>query len=209
MEIHTPSPQETQALLTTTPTAVYFDVRTVSEFSSGHPKGKTVNIPIVFHHLTTKETPLNPSFLEVVRSLEMQASSRQSLASNLLIIDGFNVLHAGILVGRDRAEWWKEAAQRRLVERVERFSDPTYEEIWIVFDRREEKEGAVIDVTSNDPRIRVSYAPSADDWIVEQVRTLSGQQSITVVTADRPLRDRTRHAGGTLCSPMQFLTKCV
>lgn len=209
MEIHTPSPQEAQTRLTTTPTAVYFDVRTVSEFSSGHPKGKTVNIPIVFHHLTTKETPPNPSFLEMAQSLEMQASSRQSLASNLLIIDGFNVLHAGVLIGRDRAGWWKETAQRRLVERVERFSNPTYEEIWIVFDRREEKEGAVIDVTSNDPRIRVSYAPSADDWIVEQVRALSGQRSVTVVTADRPLRDRTRQAGGTLCSPLQFLTKCV
>lgn len=138
----------------------------------------------------------------------MQAPSLKPLVP-LLIIDGFNVLHAGILVGRNRAEWWKEAAQRRLVERVERFSDPAYEEIWIVFDRRKEKEGAVIDVKSNDPRIRVSYAPSADDWIVEKVRTLSGQRSVTVVTADRPLRDRTRHAGGALCSPLQFLARCA
>jgi rhodanese-related sulfurtransferase len=63
------SPQETHALLTTTPTAVYIDVRTVSEFASGHPRGKIVNIPIVFHHPTTKEIYPNPSFLEVVQSL--------------------------------------------------------------------------------------------------------------------------------------------
>lgn len=94
------------------------------------------------------------------------------------------------------------------MERVEQFADPAYEEIWIVFDRRKEKDGEVIDVKSKDPRIRVSYAPSADDWIVEQVRTLSGQRSVTVITADRPLRDRTRHAGGMLCSPMQFLDQC-
>lgn len=69
MDLQTLSPQETQTLLTTTPAAVYIDVRTVSEFASGHPKGKTVNIPIVFHHPTTKETHPNPSFREVVQSL--------------------------------------------------------------------------------------------------------------------------------------------
>lgn len=137
----------------------------------------------------------------------MQVPSLKPL-SPLLIVDGFNVLHAGVLIGRDRAEWWKEAAQRRLMERVEQFADPAYKEIWIVFDRRGEKEGAGIDVTSNDPRIQVSYAPSADDWIVEQVQALSGQRLVTVVTADRPLRDRTRQAGGTLCSPLQFLDRC-
>jgi len=69
MEPQTLSPQETQALLTATPTAVYIDVRTVSEFASGHPRCKIVNIPIVFHHPTTKETHPNPSFMEVVQSL--------------------------------------------------------------------------------------------------------------------------------------------
>lgn len=69
MTVQTLSPQEAQTLLTTTPTAVYVDVRTVSEFASGHPKGKVVNIPLVFHHPTTKETHPNPSFMEVVQSL--------------------------------------------------------------------------------------------------------------------------------------------
>lgn len=128
--------------------------------------------------------------------------------SPLLIIDGFNVLHAGILVGRDRANWWKEAAQRRLVERVEQFSDPTNPEIWIVFDRKEEKRGIATDVTSRNTHIRIIYATSADDWIVEQVQTLSKKHAITVVTADRSLQGRTRYAGGTLLSPLQFLNAC-
>jgi predicted RNA-binding protein with PIN domain len=126
----------------------------------------------------------------------------------LLIIDGFNVLHAGVLVGRDRAGWWKEAAQRRLVERVEQFSDSAYGEIWIVFDRRTDKPEEAVDVASTDARIQVHYAPSADEWIVAQVRTLSQQRAVTVVTSDRPLRDRVRHAGGGLCSPLQFLAAC-
>ncbi|MGE0684941.1 MAG: NYN domain-containing protein [Candidatus Binatia bacterium] len=127
----------------------------------------------------------------------------------LLIIDGFNVLHAGVLTGRDRAGWWQEAAQQRLIERVEEFANPADMELWVVFDRRPDKEGRATNVTSTDSRIRVNYAPSADDWIVEQVALLSGHRAVTVVTADRPLRERVRRVGGELCSPRQFLADCL
>jgi predicted RNA-binding protein with PIN domain len=127
----------------------------------------------------------------------------------LLIIDGFNVLHAGVLIGRDRAGWWQEAAQRRLIERVEGFTNPTDMEIWVVFDRRPSKEGRAANVASTNSRIRVYYAPSADDWIVEQVEMLTGQRAVMVVTADRPLRERVRRVGGELCAPRQFLAECV
>ena len=63
------TPQETQALLRANPAAVYIDVRTVAEFATGHPRLRTVNIPIVFHHPTTKETFPNDSFLLVVADL--------------------------------------------------------------------------------------------------------------------------------------------
>jgi predicted RNA-binding protein with PIN domain len=137
----------------------------------------------------------------------MQTSNLQSLTP-LLIIDGFNVLHAGVLMGRNRAEWWKETAQRRLVDRVEQFPHDNEPELWIVFDRRPGKEGQVSDVTSADPRIHIAYAPSADDWIVAQVTDRAEQQTITVVTGDRPLRERVRRVGGRLLSPLQFLAAC-
>ncbi|MGE0826016.1 MAG: NYN domain-containing protein [Candidatus Binatia bacterium] len=127
---------------------------------------------------------------------------------SLLLIDGFNVLHAGVLTGRDRANWWQTPAQRRLVERVERFVDPLYPVIWIVFDRREQRTDepdAPETVTSADARIRIFYAPSADDWIVAQVEQHTARCQVTVVTADRPLRDRVRRAGGQLLSPSRFL----
>ncbi len=126
----------------------------------------------------------------------------------LLIIDGFNVLHAGILTGRDRANWWHASMQRRLVERVESCTDPAYTDIWIIFDRRTNAQTTFEDVTSNDPRISVCYAPSADDWIVTQVGNLASQRSIIVVTADRLLRERVRQSGGMRSSPMQFLATC-
>lgn len=70
MPAQTLTSQEVQEVFTTTPAAVYIDVRTVAEFASGHPRlKKIVNVPIVFHHPTTKETYPNKSFLEVVESL--------------------------------------------------------------------------------------------------------------------------------------------
>lgn len=63
------SPQEVRDLLSSNDNAAYIDVRTVAEFAAGHPRGKIVNIPIVFHHPTTKEIYPNGSFLEVVASL--------------------------------------------------------------------------------------------------------------------------------------------
>jgi predicted RNA-binding protein with PIN domain len=127
---------------------------------------------------------------------------------SLLIIDGFNVLHAGILTGRDRANWWRAEIQRRLVARVEQFSQTQAAELWIVFDRHSDRHSEKEDVDSDDPRIHVFYAPSADDWIVSKVEAWGSQRTITVVTADRLLRERVRRAGGMPSSPMQFLATC-
>lgn len=69
MPVRTLFPQEVQGLLSSNDNAAYIDVRTVAEFAAGHPRGQVVNIPIVFHHPTAKETYPNNSFLEVVASL--------------------------------------------------------------------------------------------------------------------------------------------
>jgi predicted RNA-binding protein with PIN domain len=124
----------------------------------------------------------------------------------ILIIDGFNLLHAVVLVGRDRAKWWQPAAQRRLVERVEQLPLSYYPSIWIVFDRRPSTNEVPEGVTSNDSRLRIVYAPSADEWIVQEVEHLAPQYAITVVTADRPLRERVRHVGGSLLSPLALFS---
>lgn len=63
------SPREVLDLLSTNDDATYIDVRTVAEFAAGHPRGRVVNIPIVFYRPTTRETYPNNSFLEVVASL--------------------------------------------------------------------------------------------------------------------------------------------
>jgi rhodanese-related sulfurtransferase len=63
------TPQEAHAMLTANAAAVYIDVRTVAEFATGHPRGKVVNIPIIFNHPTTKEIFPNDSFLLVAEDL--------------------------------------------------------------------------------------------------------------------------------------------
>src|SRR6185295_4120572 len=69
MEAKILSPQEVRGLFSSNDEVAYIDVRTVAEFAAGHPRGKVVNIPIVFYHPTTKEIYPNGSFLEVVASL--------------------------------------------------------------------------------------------------------------------------------------------
>ena len=44
-------------------------------------------------------------------------------APSLWLVDGFNVLHAGVLHGRDRAQWWTEPRREQLVALAERFDD--------------------------------------------------------------------------------------
>ena len=63
------SPREALGLLSSNDEARYIDVRTVAEFAAGHPRGRVVNIPIVFHHPTRREIYPNDSFLAVVASL--------------------------------------------------------------------------------------------------------------------------------------------
>jgi len=92
MSAKTLSPQEVRDLLSSNDNAAYIDVRTVAEFAAGHPRGKVVNIPIVFHHPTTKEIYPNGSFLEVVASLYGK--------------------DAPLIIGGDEGERTKQAAEQ-------------------------------------------------------------------------------------------------
>ena len=120
------------------------------------------------------------------------------------LVDGFNVLHAGVLRGNDRQGWWREEMRARLLERVAAFEDGTAD-LWVVFDGQ--GPGADAEVASLRPR--VVFAPSADDWLLAAVREAADPASIVVVTADRQLADRARHRGAQVVSPRVFLARCA
>ncbi len=119
----------------------------------------------------------------------------------LYIVDGFNVLHAVVLRGRDRSQWWSAENQRKVCELALDFSEG---EVWVVFDagrrhseRCEAPEG-----------LSLHFAPHADDWIVDRARELDGIRPLYVVSSDRPLLDRARQYGAHRLSPWEFRSLC-
>ncbi|MEX2481152.1 MAG: rhodanese-like domain-containing protein [Gammaproteobacteria bacterium] len=62
MSFPTIAPEDTAAQIGAAGTAIYVDVRTVAEFVQGRPKGRAINLPIVFHHPKTGEDHPNDAF---------------------------------------------------------------------------------------------------------------------------------------------------
>jgi predicted RNA-binding protein with PIN domain len=118
------------------------------------------------------------------------------------LVDGFNVLHAGVLRGRDRADWWKAPRRQQLLDRVARFDDPAVR-IEVVFDGPDDAAH-----TGLDGRLRPVFAPSADDWLLARLRQESDPSRVAIVTADRAVAERARHRGAQVVSPRTFLDRC-
>lgn len=120
------------------------------------------------------------------------------------LIDGFNLLHAAVLRGRDRREWWGPAARERVLALVRRLEAPGAEVI-VVFDgRRPPDEPETHDATGP----QVVFAASADDWLVRAVRQAPDPSRIAVVTADRQVAERARHRGARVVGPIAFRERC-
>lgn len=121
----------------------------------------------------------------------------------LWLVDGFNVLHAGVLHGRNRASWWNESRRAELLAVVERFdAERDDAEVWVVFDGP----GAAPDAATEERWVHVAFARSADDWLVKRVRAAG--EPVCVVTSDRELADRARRRGAEVLSPRRFLARC-
>lgn len=98
MTIPTISPEETACLIGAAGTAVYVDVRTVGEFALGRPRGRAVNVPVVFHHPTTGATHPNEAFElvachalahDVPVIVGADGDARADLAARRLLAAGF------------------------------------------------------------------------------------------------------------------------
>ncbi len=90
------SPQEAYDTLRQDAGTVYIDVRTVEEFTAGHPEG-AVNIPVALHD-PARGMVFNPDFIEVVERhfttgrkllLGCKAGPRSNNAANLLEQRGY------------------------------------------------------------------------------------------------------------------------
>lgn len=144
------------------------------------------------------------------------------------LVDGFNVLHSGLLGGRDRANWWTEPRRRELLARADRFDGLAggRAQLWVVFDGDRDPDPQPADAAGDDPpsdaaggaptgtrtaapaAVRRVFAPSADAWLVDRVRRAEQPERHTVVTADRQVAGRVRARGARVVSPRAFLARC-
>ena len=135
----------------------------------------------------------------------MASSCQEDPRPRRWLVDGFNVLHTGILKGRDRGGWWREPSRQQLLERAASFEGFESEEaeVWIVFDGPHTPGGS-----DQGARIHVVFAESADEWLLREVREAEDPAHLAVVTADRRLAERARQRGARVVAPTAFLARC-
>jgi predicted RNA-binding protein with PIN domain len=115
-----------------------------------------------------------------------------------LIVDGMNV------IGTRPDGWWRDrdAAMARLVDRLERWSASTGDDITVVFERKPRP-------PLHSPLVEIAHARkpganAADNEIVRRVRDDEDPRSIRVVTSDHLLSDLVRGLGATVESAAPF-----
>ena len=128
------------------------------------------------------------------------SGSTYAVRVKVLIVDGANV------VGSRPDGWWRDraGAARRLQQRLLTAGLP-YDEVVLVLEGKARRGNPV----GQDGRLRTVHAPgSGDDAIVEDVMAqvdVGDGRGVTVVTADRVLRDRVVAAGARSVSPSWLL----
>jgi predicted RNA-binding protein with PIN domain len=122
--------------------------------------------------------------------------------ATIWLVDGYNVLHASVLGGRDRSQWWTGSRRRELLDRVSGFDGDA--EVWIVFDGPDDSGSA-----AEPPGLHCVFAASADEWLVDRVKKAEDPSEIAVVTADRKVAGRARGRGAQIVSPRDFLARCA
>jgi rhodanese-related sulfurtransferase len=96
MTIKQITPPQAQEVLEKDSAVIYLDVRTVPEFTAGHPQ-KALNIPVIFFDQTRQPVP-NPDFLKVMEAnipkdaqiiVGCQAGMRSQRAADILTQAGY------------------------------------------------------------------------------------------------------------------------
>jgi len=135
----------------------------------------------------------------------------------VILVDGFNVLHA-VLLGKERESgWWQREARERLLRRASLWPDPS-DELWVAFDGAQpawsvwsEPVARIMpraDSGDPGPMIHSVYVESADDWIVRRARRTPNPERTVVVSADRKVAGRARSAGCEVWTPWAFVSRC-
>lgn len=138
------------------------------------------------------------------RGLEEMAGDELPAIAEWLV-DGFNVLHAHLLRGRDRKDWWNEERRRLVIAQAERLA-ARGERVCVVFDGQQP---AGAEEAAEGALLRVVFARDADEWILKRMRAAADPGGVAVVTGDRSVKDRARRFGAHAVSPRDWLARCA
>jgi hypothetical protein len=143
---------------------------------------------------------------EMARSPEDTAHTALPEAA-VWLLDGYNVLHAGLLPPGPRRDWWTGEHRQRVLAAAARFlASRPGAQVWVVFDGPSPAEEPLQGGTAG-VGVRSVFAPSADDWLLQRLRE-GGPGEVALVTADRRLAGRARHRGARVVAPRSFLAAC-
>jgi predicted RNA-binding protein with PIN domain len=149
------------------------------------------------------------------REIESMIDAEFSRArGRVILVDGFNVLHA-VLLGKEREDgWWRREFRERLLRRISVWQSGS-DEIWVAFDGAEPAwsvwaEPIAVPKTSDAKSTIVHsvFVESADDWIVRRARRASHPDQTIVVSGDRKVTGRARSAGCEIWTPWAFISRC-
>lgn len=137
-----------------------------------------------------------------------------STERRMVLVDGFNVLHAVLLADERKDGWWKREARERLLRRV-RTWPAIQDALWVAFDGSmptwsvwAEPVAVPQERSQSGPIVHSVFVESADDWIVRRTRRAEEPNRMLVVTADRQVAGRARSAGAEILSPWSFISRC-
>lgn len=145
----------------------------------------------------------------------------------VVLVDGFNVLHAILEREEREAGWWRRAHRERLLRRLARWPDPS-DALWIAFDGAKpawsswaepvaqvvsdggatSDRGAASPARPDGPYLHSVFVQSADDWIVSRARRAAEPARTIVVSRDRQVAGRSRSAGCEVWTPWELLARC-
>jgi len=132
----------------------------------------------------------------------------------VILVDGFNVLHA-VLLGKERDQgWWRREPRERLLRRISAWqSGPG--EIWVAFDGTQPAWAVWTEPTaiprtkrSQSATVHCLFVESADDWIVRRARRTKHPERTIVVSGDRKVTGRARSAGCEIWTPWALISRC-
>jgi predicted RNA-binding protein with PIN domain len=147
----------------------------------------------------------------------------------VILVDGFNVLHA-VLLGEDRdSRWWRREHRERLLRRVRDWPGAN-DQIWVAFDGAKPSWSVWMEPVATvlpprpasasspsslskeehprGPIVHSVYVESADHWIVRRARRTDHPERTVIVTADRQVAGRARSAGCEIWTPRAFMSQC-